>query len=161
MCAPARPAVSCRNETDCDLDSFCLEPGGRLGCGNCVHAVRYCESDADCAEPTVCVEYRDPCAEPGYCGNSFDPISSECRDRCTPDSCAFGERCGDDGHCAPLDCLVDAYECPTFTECTASDSGEGACVRLRCDTDADCGCGGGCVKGACYDTLGECLPRFG
>ena len=166
-CAPARPPVACRANSDCPLDmgrymETCLAPGQRGRCGvACSRGGGLCVTDADCAPTEICFSYYgSPCDE--ACGPGS--LVTRCDPRCTASSCETGFSCdvAGDGHCHPIPCGAD-YACSSHTTCQAGvDGGDlHGCVRAVCATDADCGCGGGCVWGRCYDSLGSCWANAG
>jgi hypothetical protein len=161
MCAPAMPPSACRSDMDCSPMRFerCIAPDENPGCGVCFRPERLCDTDADCATdpsmPQICERFFNPC---GVCSGG-DGWGTQCIPSCTETSCAAGEQCLADGHCAPISCMA-GYECPLGTTCIDRAAGVDAhgCLRLTCTTDTDCPCGTGCVEGACYDRLGVCEP---
>lgn len=162
-CAPRPPATGtpCRTTGDCNTTHFemCYAPGASPpGCGICVMAMHTCVTDADCASTDYCESYREPCAVPGLCGNGSDVTSTRCVPRCSASSCGAGESCGTDGRCTPVSCVGGGYTCPAHTTCGDTAGGDAhGCHRDACTVDADCGCGGACLMGLCYDTLGTCI----
>jgi hypothetical protein len=160
-CAPRDPpsGAGCHTDAECDSTTFqmCYAPGTGPGCPLCVHAMHLCASDADCPPEAYCESYIDPCSHPGFCGNGSDVTSTRCSPRCTASSCAAGEQCETDGRCTPIPC-VGGYVCPAHTVCHDLAGGDAhGCVRDSCGLDSDCGCGGACLGGSCYDTLGTCM----
>lgn len=164
-CAPAPPpsGTPCHTSADCDPSRFemCFAPGASLGCGPCVPPERVCTSDADCVladgRVGICESYVNPCSHPFACGAGADVTSTRCIPRCTTDaSCGAGMRCNPDGTCRALSCM-EGYVCPMFTHCGDLPGGDAhGCVRQSCSVDGDCGCGGACLTGSCFDTLGAC-----
>jgi hypothetical protein len=60
------------------------------------------------------------------------------------------------GECQPTSCEA-GYACPAHTVCDPRPAADPhGCLRDTCTTDGDCDCGGGCVEGFCYPSLGEC-----
>ncbi len=166
-CAPHAPVTGtgCHVSSECSPSRFemCFAPGASTGCGPCVPALRTCASDGDCPSTDRCDSYVDPCTRVGFCGTGSDPTSTRCVPRCTVDpstgasSCGPGDQCETDGRCTPIPCIA-GYVCPSHTTCHDVAGGDAhGCVRNACAFDADCGCGGACLSGSCYDTLGSCM----
>lgn len=166
-CAPAPPpsGAPCHSSADCDSSRFemCYAPGASPGCGPCVPPTRTCATDADCVlgdgSTGICQSYVDPCSHPFACGAGGDLTSTRCIPRCTTDaSCGEGMHCNADGTCRAQTCM-EGYVCPMFTQCGDLAGGDAhGCVRQSCSVDGDCGCGGACLTGSCFDTLGACMP---
>lgn len=176
--APCRTADEC---IDGGLGLECVpsgsDPGG--GCGGATGCSapwaqgEPCQTDDECNEPgatdSLCRHGVDPC-----CGEV-----SACVLRCTPDSCAEGERCPESGICEPVPCddgfacaagyrcepglagdahgcaLIpcdepDAAACPLLHECV-----DQTCQRASCERDDDCECGS-CIAAQCWERPWEC-----
>lgn len=176
----------CRTPADCsDLGNYleCVPAGsdpsggcgGATGCAfDWAQGAEPCANDEACnasgATDYVCREGDDPC-----CG----PVSA-CVPRCTPDTCAEGNRCPELGVCEPVPCddgftcadgarcepgvagsdphgcvaipcdEAGALACPMLHDCVAK-----TCVRAPCASDDDCECGS-CIAGQCWDRPWEC-----
>jgi hypothetical protein len=149
---PELPA--CRTSAECPDGEPCLPPGTPGGCGICVTVPPECADSPDCGPGAVCVP------EPVECSCDGELVSF-CRPACSAGSCDEGERCGDDGVCAPILCS-DGYACPANTRCDLTSAppvrlDAHGCWRLPCMVDAECDCGA-CVGWECHDGPGVCQP---
>jgi hypothetical protein len=175
---PMSPEPVCRTNADCASGEMQCGPAGAVsqcgGAGGCVEPWTEgtpCQSDDDCMDDGVCRTGEDPC-----CGEV-----SACVPRCTPESCAAGERCEADGLCAPIRCddgfacaegsrcepnggdahgcvvipcdEAGALACPLLHECVAS-----VCQRSTCEADDDCSCGN-CLDSQCWETPWYCYSE--
>lgn len=161
---PATPTATlapfeCRHEIDCTAGfGLCLEPGGFAGCGICYpdlvideDFVR-CDTDTDCAVG-VCEPLGFETRTCTACSGSALVCMAGCA---FDDECASGTQC-DRRRCVPQRCSSDA-PCPPHFACLPTGDGRGGiCTRSACSIDQDCS-DGFCVKGLCYDALGQCTP---
>jgi hypothetical protein len=133
--------LCCHDVSECTAAMLCQAPGESLGCGVCQQGSALCVADSDCPTWAICQPL--PCA--------CTPGATECVAGCPATPCAIGESCDFTAHrCHPLPC-TSSNDCPRAFACAA-----GACARKTCSGDADCGSGAWCVKGSCYDSLGQC-----
>lgn len=147
------PDGACRKQEDCDPNGgeICFAPD-ESNCGACQLPDTPCMVDDDCGPEAVCAPFEAQCAcNPGE--NNCVPVTP-----CTMDAqCAPEERC-DGKICVLKTCSQDGLACPPFFDCVQGTGGD-ECQRIPCATDGDCGDGGFCVKGRCFDVLGMCqLP---
>jgi len=147
------PDGACRKQEDCDPNGgeICFAPD-ESNCGACQLPDMPCMVDDDCGPEAVCAPFEAQCAcNPGE--NNCVPVTP-----CTMDAqCAPEERC-DGNICVLKTCSQDGLACPPFFDCVPGTGGD-ECQRIPCATDGDCGDGGFCVKGRCFDGLGMCqLP---
>jgi hypothetical protein len=134
--------LQCRADGDCSTGE-CVPPGGSACGGVCLPG---CASDTQCNAGQVC----------DYACNCGQTTGKVCTASCTPSSCAAGEACGSDGHCAPIAC-GSVNDCPQFFDCVfPPGSGAPHCQRRACASDGDCGANAFCVDGGCYGALGAC-----
>ena len=142
-------AKGCHAGKECgDNGAYCLSPGASQGCGMCMDPeqgfVTTCADDAACQKTdpnSICLQ--------STIADCLCSSAMLCKPGCTSNaSCAEGEVCQDDKHCAAAPCS-EATPCPANFSCTG-----GACARMTCTANAECA--GYCVNGQCYATAGMC-----
>ncbi len=136
----------CRTEADCTDGSSCFAPGA-CNVGDYSDPTDACSVSADCGTDLVCQPVAATCGMGDH---------NACLPSCATRGCADDEQCDTTtGICAPWSCEA-GYVCEPFTTCAGMAGDANGCVRDTCVADGDCGAGGYCVGGACFDALGTC-----
>lgn len=101
----------------------------------------------------------DPCRPRAPEGSTGCHTSADCAstrfEGCLAPDASLAPRALSD---APVSCTSGEHPCPAHTRCESGPGDDGhGCVRDPCVSDHDCGCGGACLGGRCFDELGRCV----
>lgn len=138
--------VSCQDAWDCPLAYVCVS-------GLCepppVTPPSGCQSDADCAPPTICQISTGQCLESS--GNTCDPIEGT---GCPPDEVCVGFKCAK----LPTSCAANDA-CPPGWTCENGACVPGGHTPDGCITNADCPAADSCINGQCVPKTACNIPH--
>jgi hypothetical protein len=155
--------TECARDADCPPTTpSCTTVQGSFTSTFSFRACAQCQSDAQCSGATP---HCQATAGRGHCVACLS--NQECAQGvCVQGSCVAA--CSGDQSCASplLECAANqrcqARACTSAADCLAPNAAcqNGQCERRACQGDSECDPGGGCVNGACYETLGRCFTQM-
>jgi hypothetical protein len=151
-----RTDSECRPNPDCNPGAdpecqFCLAPD-EANCGIPCRVRDECSSDSECNGDDICAQATPrfvSCCDQDDAGRLEE--SKICRPSCKESGCPAFKSCGNDGVCETRSCSSESDCESAMATCSG-----GTCGRAGCQSDSDCPTDGYCVKGECYQQLGQC-----